>query len=354
MTENTNEQRNTKLDRLAQNYNPSWYDRFSNWVDKSRLPNWLIYLLTSAFLILLGMLAQKLDGSGTIRDWEPISFVAISQIGYILFINQFLDTLALRALDAFKPALNIREEMYPSLQRLISTLPSGRTLIVTFLFGIVGVFLILGALSTGLDSTITMGRNLFGLVIAFSMLILWIANGLFVYHTYHQLSVVNYIFTHLTTVHPFHQRELFAFSGFSAQTGFAIVLITPLWIVFDPGFVSLVTSVVFALFGFIAFFLPLIGVHNILAQEKDRLLDENAKEMERTIERLMIEMRGQQLEALELSDQKLSSLEKARLQIERISTWPWKIETLRQVLAAVLLPLIIWLLQFFLAQALTG
>ena len=83
MTENTNEQRNTKLDRLAQNYNPSWYDRFSNWVDKSRLPNWLIYLLSPAFLILLGMLAQKLDGSGTLRDWEPISFVAISQSGYL-------------------------------------------------------------------------------------------------------------------------------------------------------------------------------------------------------------------------------------------------------------------------------
>jgi hypothetical protein len=50
----------------------------------------------------------------------------------------------------------------------------------------------------------------------------------------------------------------------------------------------------------------------------------------------------------------LTTLKKARDQIETISTWPWKIETLRQVIAAIFLPLIIWLLQYFLAQALAG
>lgn len=303
--------------------------------------------------ILLGFLAQRLDGSGTLRDWEPISFVAISQIGYILFINQFLDKLALIALADFKPALNIEDEQYPALQRLISTLPARTTFFVTSLFGLVGIFLIVVAMSGNLDSAVASSPGYFGVVVALTMLLLWFGNGLYVYHTIHQLSVVNYIYTHLTKVHPFHQKELFAFSTFSAQTGFAVVIVTPLWIVFDPGFVSLVISIVFAFIGLIAFISPLIGVHNILEKEKDRFLDDNAKEVEKTIEALMVEIKKKQPEGLALADQRLTSLEKARSQIARISTWPWKIDTLRQILAAVFLPLIIWLLQYYLAQVLS-
>jgi hypothetical protein len=345
----------TKIDRLMKAYSPSWYDRFSDWVDRRKLPSWLLYLSFPILWILLGILLQQLEGSGTIRDWDPISLVAISQIGYILFINQFLDKRALKALEDFKPALNLEAEMYPRLQRLISTLPARRTLVVTILFGMLGVLMVLAAVSAvELYSPVTVDRGPFGIVIALTMLMLWASNELFVYHTFHQLSVVNYIYTQLTTVHPFHQRELFAFSGFSAQTGIAFVIITPLWIVFDPGVTSLVISTVFALFGFIAFLSPLIGVHNILAKEKDRLVDENATQLEKTIDRLMMELKRDDPEGLELFDRSLTTLKKAQEQIEAISTWPWKIETLRKVIAAIFLPLIIWLLQYFLAQALTG
>jgi hypothetical protein len=76
--------------------------------------------------------------------------------------------------------------------------------------------------------------------------------------------------------------------------------------------------------------------------------------VEKTIESLMIELKKDQPAGLELANQRLSSLEKARIQIERISTWPWKTETLRQILVAILLPIVIWLLQYFLAQVLSS
>jgi hypothetical protein len=342
------------LERLDQAYALSWYNRLSAWVDGSRLPNGLVYALIPVLWILVALLAQRLDGSGSIRDWEPISFVAISQIAYIFFIIQFLDKLALKALTEFKSALTVEAEAYPRLERLISTLPARTTRIATALFGLVGILLIILSISGNLDSTVAPSSGYFGVVIALTMLFLWFSNGLFVYHTYHQLSVVNYIFTHLTEVHPFHQRELFAFSTFSAQTGIAIVIVTPLWIIFDPGIVSLVVSIIFAILGLIAFISPLFGVHNMLEREKDRLLDENAREVETTIETLMIEIKKPQPEGLKLADQRLTSLERARSQIERISTWPWRIETLRQMLAAVILPIIIWLLQYLLAQILSG
>jgi hypothetical protein len=187
----------------------------------------LFYLLLPIVWILLSILVQQLEGSGTIRDWEPISFVAISQIGYILFINQFLDKRALKALDDFKPALTIEVEQYPQLQLLISTLPARKTFIATSLSGIIGIFLVIVAISGNLDSAVAPTPGFFGVIVALTMLLLWLVNGLFVYHTFHQLGVVNYIYTNLTVVHPFHQRELFAFSSFSALTGISVVIITP-------------------------------------------------------------------------------------------------------------------------------
>jgi hypothetical protein len=343
-------------DQVSDTYASSWFDRLSNWVDKLPLPAWLVFLLMSVLLILTGMVVQQIDNSGTILDWNPITFVAIFQIAYIFSVTHYLDKYALRALDDFKPALKLDDKDIPELARLISTLPAGRTLAVSIGFILIAVALIAGSFVSqqGLDSDITFTMTPFGVYSMIVFLLLWLSNGLFVYHTIHQLKAVNYIYINLTVVHPFHQRELYAFSGLSALTGIGIVLITPLWIVFDPGWVSLSISIAFAVFSLIAFLTPLYGVHRILENEKDRLIDENARQVEESISSLMLQLRRGNVEGLERLDQALTSLEKARVQIERISTWPWKTETPRRVIAAIFLPLLIWIIQYFLAQLLSG
>jgi hypothetical protein len=49
----------------------------------------------------------------------------------------------------------------------------------------------------------------------------------------------------------------------------------------------------------------------------------------------------------------LTSLELERTTLERISTWPWKPETPRAVIAALLFPVVVWLLQWVLERVLT-
>jgi hypothetical protein len=48
----------------------------------------------------------------------------------------------------------------------------------------------------------------------------------------------------------------------------------------------------------------------------------------------------------------LTALERGRTAIERVPTWPWRPETLRGLVAAVLLPAVIWLIQFGLGKLL--
>ena len=334
-------------------YTPSWFDRFSAWVDKLPIPNWFAYLLVSFILLGVGLIAQWLGEAGTIKDWDPIFFVAVFQIGFIFIIIHYLDRYGLRALEEFKPAIKESEQgRYPDLKRVISTLPARKTLAVCLISMSIGLVLVLGTVFSegGIGSTIEPSSDPFGIYTGILMLLLWFTNGLFLYHTYHQLRLINIIYTNLTVVHPFHQRELFAFSGFSARTGIGIVLLTPLWIIFDPGPTSLVICVMFAVIGLIAFILPLLGVRRMLADEKDRLLDENGKQVERTISLMMKELEKDVGAELDTINQSLSSLEKARSQIEAISTWPWKGETLRQLVTAIFLPLLIWIIQYLLTE----
>jgi hypothetical protein len=52
----------------------------------------------------------------------------------------------------------------------------------------------------------------------------------------------------------------------------------------------------------------------------------------------MMALQKEKPEGLEFVEKSLTSLKKARDQIENISTWPWRIETLRQIVAAIFLP----------------
>ena len=48
----------------------------------------------------------------------------------------------------------------------------------------------------------------------------------------------------------------------------------------------------------------------------------------------------------------LSSLEIERAALQRIPTWPWEPGTIRGLAAALLLPIVIWLIQFVLERML--
>jgi hypothetical protein len=88
----------------------------------------------------------------------------------------------------------------------------------------------------------------------------------------------------------------------------------------------------------------------MLVKEKDRLLDENGRQVERAIASLTTKLDTEGVTDLNIIDQSLSSLEKARQQIERISTWPWKGETFRRLITAIILPTLIWVIQYLLSK----
>jgi hypothetical protein len=300
-------------------YTASWFNNVSHWVETLPLPVWLMYPLFGLVLMVVGLVIQQVTYSGTILEWHPINFVTIFQSAYIFLVTHYLDKHAVLAFEAFKPALSLDKNGITKLRRMISTLPSGKTLLADFIFMTFCMMPVVRSLLTGQSMGSAMSFNLtpFGIYSILTFLLLWLSNGLIIYHTFHQLNVIHYILTSHTVVHPFHQRELYAFSGLSARTGIAFALTAPLWIVFDPGLSSLIICSVFAVLGLAAFIAPLIGVHRILQIEKDRLMYENSRQMEDTITLLLQQKRNGSAEDLSRIDLALTALKKARIQVEK-------------------------------------
>ena len=99
-----------------------------------------------------------------------------------------------------------------------------------------------------------------------------------------------------------------------------------------------------------AFLLPLLGMHRRLAGEKARLQGEVNQEMETVYRELQKQVRSKAYAHVDELDKALSGVLRMREVVAKLSTWPWQPETLRGLLAAVGLPIVIWLIQYRAAE----
>jgi hypothetical protein len=100
------------------------------------------------------------------------------------------------------------------------------------------------------------------------------------------------------------------------------------------------------------FLFPLLGIHRHLAREKDRMLHEAGTRLEAGVAELHRRMDGNELARMDDLNKALASLEIERAALERVPTWPWERGTVRSLVAALLLPVAVWLVQLLLGQAL--
>ena len=328
-------------------YSPSWFTRFTSIVDNLRLPFWLFYLLLAFLLSLAAIFVWVIGTSIPGGKIEPIVFVTMGTISYALFFMHYLDRAALDLLFDIKKILKPEIADRYDLEKLLSVLPRKTTNLVTaaFLLIIPGGFLLGFLTGVGTGSEVPVPGGLFGLFAFVFFALLWSVNGTLVYHTWRQLRVVRFMLSNLVEIHPFHQKELFAFSRFTARTAILLVISNPLWVIFDPGPSSLIISSAFTVLALVVFIWPLIGTHRKLVNEKDSMLDSNSRQMETIIDSIEKTIAAKSNTPITQLSEQLSALEMARTRIEKISTWPWKFETLRQLTVAVIIPLVVWLFQ---------
>jgi hypothetical protein len=180
--------------------------------------------------------------------------------------------------------------------------------------------------------------------------------GVFIYHTIRQLRIVSTIHANHIRVNLFNRVPLQAFSRLTASTAVGLIVGIYGWMLINPDLLADPTSIGFTvintIMAFSVFIWPLYGVHRRMEMEKGRALHENEQRFEAVFSTFNQRFLDDASSEIERLNGTIASLMIQQDKISAIPTWPWRPETVRFVLTAIALPLVLTVLQFFIARAL--
>ena len=333
-------------------YPPSWLDRFTEWVERLPGRSWVFYPAMGLVLAFLSTVTDWSDGSYPIGTFNAFHIWLAVQTPYLLALIRYLDGAAETALKNFRPALEVSEEEYSELRYRLTTAPVRPTLLGSLVGVAVAVLLV--PIFPLLKTLVGYSKGpSFGIAIGLIFIMLGVA-GAVVYHTIHQLRIVSHIYAVQANVNLFDLSPLYAFSGLTSQTAVGLLIYDYLWIATAPQMLSQPVGVGFTIFyavvAIIIFVWPLLGVHGRLVQEKQRLLRESSRRLEDMIGELHGRVDAKELHSIDELRVTMASLESEQNMLNRIPTWPWRPETLRGLVSALFLPLVMFVLQFVLQR----
>jgi hypothetical protein len=321
-------------------------------------------------LLLSGL--HWMSGALPVGDFVRGHFVLAATIPVALGLVDYLDREALKAVEEFRPALRANESDYLSFRYRLVTVPARAAWWAGLAFVLVSVVVGNGAPTlAGVPGTVPASYNpldgglrLMGIArapattVAGMILILafFLAEGAAIYHVFNQMAVISRILTHHTKVDLFRLAPLYAFSRHTARTSIVMLGAALAGFAIVPEFAGqagvLVMSGLLIVVVAAAFVLPLTGAHRLLIREKERLITENGALFREALKELHQRVASGQIRDMDNMNKALASLEIERAALMRIPTWPWEPGTVRGVIVALVLPILVWLIQLSLGRLL--
>jgi hypothetical protein len=335
---------------------PGWINQFSQWVDRFPGPGWGYYVGLGLLLLILQSMFVWFEGGIPVGNFIPAQIFLSAAIAFLLGIIPYFDKRAKFALKNIKPVLAIDDSVLKTLENRLTILPGLKslaagvlTLVFVFLTEAIGEgpYQVLSMIDLPVSAGIS--RAVY--------LICWWFFGIFIFHTIHQLNVINQIYTNYTKVSLFRMNPLYGFSNLTALTSGCLLVLPYGFLLITPE-MSLTNPVIFTIYLLISttalftFLLPQLGIHGIQKQEKGRLLDEAYKRYEATVGELHQQVDQEHFEKMGNISTAFNILNMEINNIKKTTTWPWQPETLRWLLTALILPLLMWITQHFIGQLL--
>jgi hypothetical protein len=336
------ESRSTRVPKeFVPPYSPSWFDRITEAIDRLPVPYWTPYAV--GLILYLGGVAISLARFGGPPVLEALYSSSLPFYGFWLI--HYLNRRASLSLDAFRPAFVGSQAELRLVRWRLTRLPALPALLVSLL-----AFL-LGSAPTLDWSWASPAEALANLAYYATTLFA----GLYAYHTIRQLRLVTELYDQRARIDLYNVAPLYSFSTLTAQTAIGMLLILSGAVLFTPEGLTgwfVVGAVLFGALAVLTFLLPLAGLHQRLAEVKEAELLENGRRWKASVAELYRGIDRGNPRISNRINNSLAALERGRSAIERVPTWPWRPETLRGLIAALLLPVVIWLIQFALQRVL--
>jgi len=275
-------------------------------------------------------------------------------VPYSLALIHLLDNQAVTALNSMRPTLEIPEPDFSQVKYRLSTMPSGVTLVVGLSFA---AFLVLSERLGNVPIRYVALDDLPVFTIVYHLIdksTAFVAGG-FVYHSIAQLRLVNAIYCTHARINLFDIKPLYAFSKLTASTALGLLVTVYGWMLINPELLAaplgVAGTVAFTILAVAVFVWPLLGAHRLMAMEKERMLHELELQFEAVFARFNQRLRDDDYSSMEALSGTIASLEIQQRKVVAIPTWPWRPETVRSVLTAIVLPLALRIIQFVVDQA---
>jgi hypothetical protein len=342
--------------REAWRYSPSWYDRLSAWLENLPGPTALYYigLGVALILILFGLTGPESTGGDRITDRMKLYLALI--IPYVLASAHLLDTSAVRAIEKLRPALRLNEVSIEQMQYRIATLPARPALLAS----LVSIAAVHAPLLFGYDYLGIAPDPRIASQLAFFLIgiLFWWVFGFAAYHTIHQLRAVSQIYSEHVNINLYRFSALYTLSTVTSITSIGILLAVSVAVALLPSIalqpIGLVVIGISLILAVITFAWPLWGVHRIMVEEKERMDLECSERYELLLKEWHSKVDSRKLDGSSDLYSAIQSVLAERDEIGKIPTWPWTPGTLRGWIAALFLPLAVWMLQWLIERFLLG
>ena len=337
-------------------YARSWVNVLNDWIKGLSGPAFLAYLVGAGLGVGLSYLPQQPTG----REMTGLELGNVLYYGAlpaaVLFLIDRLDRTAGQAFAVLRPLLAVDDSAATDMARRLTVVPARVALILTVIGIVLGpigyVTDPVGSGIVGLSAGSLLLRFVWELFISAAFLIL-------IYHTYRQLRLVDQLHARLGTIDLFDQGPLYGFSRVTSQTAIGLIVLVVPGIFLIPagagaGFliISLAWYALAAAVAVAAFILPLRGIHDLVAAEKRRVQADLGRRISIALGGIQGAVDAGDDARTEAQNRALSTLVSARDVVNHVPTWPWSTGSLTGFVTALVLPIVLFLIQRYLGDAL--
>jgi len=334
-------------------YPPSIFDRINDWINRQRLPAWVIYIVFYLLYLFVNQGFSWLEQTAAMGQFEPRKIQTSIWPILVLAIINYLDGVALVASENFRPLRMDNEEDYNEQVYRLTNMPARPIWILVILVPVLVIASYafdLGIVAFATSTPLSLVAELFRPGLGLPVFLV------FVIHTIRQMVIVSQIQSGLGEIDLFNATPLYAFSVLTSRTGIAWVVLLSTTVLFslysgapNEGFSSQGVVISFVsievLLAVASFILPLLSLHAQMEKAKGRLIDEINIHMKTSIRKMGSELKLLDEAKASAKRDLVETLKMQQSYIREMPTWPWKSETLRGFLSIIFLPIFITVIQ---------
>jgi hypothetical protein len=338
----------------------SWIDRLTERLENLPGPAWVFYLFALGMGMLLGNAAFWIDGSMTFGAFDRGASLFVFYGIWWISLYHYLTGHASRALETFRPLLELTDSAIQDLDLELRTLPRNWGSLALILGIVLGISEFTGDLSASIgplaEQIQTVLPQGFFTVVGIFFIACFFA---LVFRSIRQLRLVSRLHEQATNIDLFSLGPAHAFSGLTGRTGLGLILLLILISIPAPWETTASFSVsafdVFAYAGLavlaiVVFAVPLEGMRDRLIREKKQALAEVEALYLTASNRLFGDVRDEHYEDMTNTKDALRALLDHHDRLDKVSTWPWNPGTIRGFSSALLLPIFLLLVAQFIER----